>query len=372
MLIGERVAGIKRIDNFWSVLDDIDLFVFPDVYDGPLQEHLVSLGKRVWGGRCGEELELCRPESKEHLKKLGIDIGPYQVIKGLDALREYLKAHDDQYVKISRTRGDMETFHSESYGLIEPKLDELEYTLGAKKKIMEFVVEEAINDAVEIGYDGWTIDGRFTKNCMTGVEVKDKGLVMKTLKYDALPDEVRGVNDKLASTFQKYGYRGFFSSEIRITRDLKSYVIDPCARMGSPPGELFQLMVKNWADIIWNGAAGEIVEPVFAAKWGAELLLLSSWADLNWQSLTFPRSIRENVKLRNLTVIEGKYYVVPQSVGLPEIGAVVATGDTMDAAIKEVRRLADLVRGHYIEVVPDSLDEAKDQFEKLKEFGIKI
>jgi hypothetical protein len=372
MLIGQGVPGIKRVDSFWNILDEIDVFCFPDVYEGPLQVHLQGLGKRVWGGRMGEDLELCRVDSKEHLKSIGIDIGPYKVITGLAALRDYLKNHDDQYVKISRTRGDMETFHAENYDLIEPKLDELEYMLGAKKKIMEFVVEEAINDAVEIGYDGYCIDGKFPKNAMAGIEVKDKGLVMKTLPYASLPEEVRGVNDKLAPTFREFGYRGFFSSEIRITRDLTPYVIDPCARMGSPPGELFQLMVRNWADIVWEGSMGTVVEPIFDAKWGAELLLLSSWADKNWQPVEFPKSIRDNVKLRNLTIIEGKYYVVPQSVGLPEIGAVVATGDSMQGAIDEVRRLADKVTGHYLEVVPDSLDEAKDQFEKLKEFGIKI
>jgi hypothetical protein len=372
MLIGQGIPNIRRVDSFWNILDEIDLFVFPDVYEGPLQVHLQGLGKRVWGGRMGEDLELCRVDSKEHLKSIGIDIGPYKVIKGLDALRDFLKKHDNQYVKISRTRGDMETFHAENYDLIEPKLDELEYMLGAKKKIMEFIVEEAIEDAVEIGYDGYTIDGKFPKNAMAGIEVKDKGLVMKTLPYASLPEEVRGVNDKLAPTFRQFGYRGFFSSEIRITRDLTPYVIDPCARMGSPPGELFQLMVRNWADIVWEGSVGTVVEPIFDAKWGAELLLLSSWADKNWQPVEFPKSIRDNVKLRNLTIIEGKYYVVPQAVGLPEIGAVVATGDSMQAAIDEVRRLAEKVDGHYLEVVPDSLDEAKDQFDKLKEFGIKI
>ena len=372
MLIGQGVPNLKRIDDFWGVLDEIDLFVFPDVYQGPLQVHLQSLGKRVWGGRMGEDLELFRADSKEHLKSIGIDIGPYKVIKGLDNLKDYLKRHDNQYVKVSRTRGDMETFRAKNYNLIAPKLGELEYNLGAKAKIMEFIVEEEIPDAVEVGYDGYTIDGKFPKNAMFGIEIKDKGLVMKTLPYAALPDEVRSVNDKLAPTFREFGYRGFFSSEIRITKDHTPYVIDPCARMGSPPGELFQLMVRNWADIVWEGSMGTVVEPVFDAKWGAELLLLSSWADKNWQPVEFPKSIREHVKLRNLTIIDGKYYVVPQAVGLPEIGAVVATGDSMQAAIDEVRRLAAKVEGHYIETVPDSLDEAKDQFDKLRAFGIKI
>lgn len=372
MLIGEGLPGVTRISSIWEHLDEIDLFVFPDVYQGPLQMHLVSLGKRVWGGRLGEELELDRDASKKHLKSLGIDIGAYKVVKGLDALREHLKAHDNQYIKISRSRGDMETFRSKNYRLIEPRLDELEHSLGAMKKIMKFVVEDEIPDAVEIGYDGYCVGGAFPEKAMWGVEIKDKAFVMQCKPYSALPPQVRSVNEKMAPTLKKYDYRGFISSEIRVTKDGTGYAIDPCARAGSPPSELYQVMVKNWADILWEGAGGVLVEPEFEAKWGAELLLLSSFATKNWQAIEFPKELRENIKLRQATMIEGRYYFVPQMSDMPEIGAVVATGDTMEAAIKECKRISALVEGHYIEVISGSLDEASAEFEKLKDFGISV
>jgi hypothetical protein len=372
LLIGQGIPNVTRLKSIWPMLDEIDLFVFPDVYQGALQVHLASLGKRVWGGRMGEELELDRAAAKVHLDSLGIDIGPYRVIKGLDALRMHLMKHENQYVKISRTRGDMETFKSKNYALIEPRLDELEHKLGAKKKIMEFVVEDEIKPAVEVGYDGYTIDGKFPKNAMWGIEVKDKGFVMQCKPYAKLPEQVKSVNQKMEGTLKNYGYRGFISSEIRITKDGTGYAIDPCARAGSPPSELYQVMVKNWPDILWNGAEGVLVEPEFAAKWGAELLLLSSWATKNWQAVQFPKSIRDNVKLRQLTMIEGKHYFVPQMSDMPEIGAVVATGDTMEDAIKECREIADKVEGHYIEVISGSLDEASEEFAKLRKFGIDV
>jgi len=126
LMIGEGLDGVERVASPWSYYDDIDLWVFPDVYEGDLQDFLVSQGKRVWGCRSGACLEIDRPASKEESKKLGIDIGPYKVITGLDALREHLKANDDQWVKISGTRGDMETFGAKSYEKVEPRLDELE------------------------------------------------------------------------------------------------------------------------------------------------------------------------------------------------------------------------------------------------------
>lgn len=371
-VIGSGVPNIKHVESPWPYIEEVDLWVFPDVYEGPTQEYLASLGKRVWGGRRGEDLELDRAGSKEHCKKLGIDIGPWKAIKGIKALRKHLERHDDQWVKISKTRGDGETFHSENYDLVKPRIDEWEFKLGAKAEIMEFIVEDGINPAVEVGYDGFTIDGKFAKNAMFGIEIKDKGLVMKTLKYDALPEEVRGVNEKLAPTFREFGYRGFFSSELRITKDRTPYLIDPCCRCGSPPSELMWEIVSNWADIMWHGAIGEVVEPVFTAKWGAELLLISDWGDKNWQPLEFPKSIRRNVKLRYLTVIDGRFYQVPQQSAHPEIGAVVATGDTMEAAIKNVTEIAEKVKGFYVDVHPEALDDATEQFAKLKEFGIKV
>lgn len=368
--IGQGIPRVRRLERFWPAVDEIDLFVFPDVYEPDLQVHLASLGKRVWGSRMGAELELDRVASKEHCRRVGIDIGPYVELTGLDALREHLREHEDQYVKIDATRGDMETFHAKNYRLIEPRLDELEHTLGAMKRDKKFIVEQAIRPAVEVGYDGYTIDGRYPRKAFYGIEVKDKGFIGRTKRYDDLPEPVRDVNAKLSPTFRKFGYRGFWSSEVRITPDHKAYLIDPCCRCGSPPNEIYQLMIANLADVLWEGAGGVVVEPEFTGTWAAELLLLSSWADKNWQAIEFPKSIRDNVKLRNLTMIDGRHYFVPQWTGMPEIGAVVAIGNSLPAVIAECQRIAEKVEGHYVEVQVGALDEAQAEIDKLRQFGI--
>ncbi len=364
-MIGYGLDGVECIDSPWGFYDDIDIWIFPDVYEGDLQQFLVDQGKRVWGSRLGCELEIDRPKSKEQSKKLGIDIGPYKVITGLDALRKHLKANDDQWVKISGTRGDMETFGAKTYAHVETRLDELEHNMGALKKVMEFTVEEGINDAVETGYDGYVIDGQYPKGAMTGVEVKDEAYIMKVTSYDRLPEPVRTVNDKLKPALKRYGYRGFISTEVRCTEDGKAYLIDPCCRLGSPPSELYRNLIENIAEVIWHGADGVMIEHEFKAKWGAEVLLISEWADQNWQHITFPDEIRENVKLRNFCRIEGEYYVIPQWTGSAEIGAVVAIGDTAEEAIAECKRLAEMVEGHLLDKPVDALDIALEQLEQV-------
>ncbi len=373
LLVGSGLDEITRVNNIWPLLEEVDLWVFPDVYDGNLQHHLADdLGKHVWGSRLGDRLELDRLYSKKLLKSVGIPIGHYTHVKGLHNLREHLKTRDNQYVKISKTRGDMETFHAKDYSTIEPRLDELEHSLGAKKHTMDFVAEDAIDDAVEVGYDGYCVDGQFPAQAMCGIEIKDKGYVGVIRSQFDMPRAITSANLRIATTLEDYQYRNFLSLEMRITKDGTGYVIDPCMRMGSPPGELAQLMYTNLADILWYGSQGVLVEPQVAGKWGAELLIHSEWADKNWQAISFPEEIRENVKFRNLTKIGGRYYVVPQSVGLPEIGAVVATGSTMEEAIAKVHDLARQVNGYFVELFPDSLDSAQEEVDKLKDFGITL
>ena len=371
-LVGTGIPGVTRCNDYWEILDDIDLFVFPDIYNGSLQLHLESLGKRVWGSRRGDELELYREDSKEYLNSIGVNIGKYEVIKGIPNLREYLKEHKNQYVKVSTTRGDMETFKSKNYNLVEPKIDELEYNLGAKKTIMEFIVEDAIVDAVEVGYDGFCVDGQWPEHSMCGIEVKDQCYIGIFKEYAKMPKQILEVNAKISGALKEYGYKNFFCCEMRITKDGTPWVIDPMTRFGSPPGELAQNMYTNLAEILWFGAEGQLVDPIAENKYGAELLIHSSWADKNWQPIEFPKEIKNNIKLRNMTIIDGRYYVVPQAVGLPEIGAVVATGSTIEEACDKVKECAEQIEGYYIETYPDSLDKSCEQIEKLKNFGIEL
>lgn len=357
--IGEGIDEIERVSSIWPHVDDVDLFVFPDVYEGALQKYLADQGKRVWGCRMGEELELDRATVKEHCRGLGIDVGPYTVLKGIDALRAHLKRRGDQFVKIPALRGDMETFRADNYALIEPRLNELANNVASKT--MEFICEDEIPDAIEVGYDGYTVDGRFPKEGIVGVEVKDQAYACAAMAYRDLPASVRGVNAKLADTLKSYTYRGFISTEIRATPDGKAYLIDPCARCGSPPSELYQMMIGNLADVMWEGSEGIVIEPELIKPFGAELLLISEWADKNWQHVDFPGSIRDHVKLRNLMMIDGEHYVSPQCNGTTAVGAVVAMGDTLEQAIAECKRLAEKVEGYSIEKPTRALDKAGEQ-----------
>ena len=364
-MIGAGVTGIERVDSPWTILDDVDIFVFPDVYESDVQNYLASLGKRVWGCRSGSELEIDRAESKEISKGLGIEVGNYETMVGIDKLRKYLKSHNDQFVKISRTRGDMETFHASKYEAVDARLDELDYKLGPKADLIEFIVEDNTGPAIEVGYDGYTIDGKFPDYCLVGVEAKDTAYVAKQMKYTKIPEAVRDVNTKLSPQLKKYKYRGFLSTEIRNTEDGHAFLIDPCCRMGSPPGELYQIIVKNLGEVIWYGAEGVLIEPEFAGKWGAELIMKSEAAAEGWIKVTCPKEYEDNVKLRYYTEYDGSRYVIPQANKMMFVGAVVAFGNTAKEAIDKCGAIAKKVDAFEIDSQPEALEKALEDLKEI-------
>lgn len=370
-VIGTGLEGVERVTNFWDHVHQADIFFFPDVYDGDLQVHLRQMGKPVWGAAKGEELELMRWQTKMFLKKdLHLPVQPVERIIGVQALRDHLMDSENKYVKISLLRGDFETFHHNNYELSEPILDDIEQKLGPYKDSKEFIVEDAIDDAVEVGYDGFTIDGEFPDPAFFGYEIKDVAFIGAVRPYAKLPKPVRQVNEALAPVFEAYSYRGFWSSELRVPKDGKPYLTDPCCRAGSPPSELYQELFRNWGEIIWAGAHGELVAPEPVARYGVEVLIHSQWADQHWQALYVEPEVRKWVKLRNLCQVEDTLYVAPQVVGLPEIGAVVAVDDSLLGAIKKVKDYCNMVTGYTIELNLERVAEAVQVIQQAKDQGI--
>jgi hypothetical protein len=380
MLIAKGLPGITRVDNFWDKLDEIDLVVFPDIYMGGLQYHLAKPtergghGMRVWGSRHAEELEMYRKESKRVMKEAGLDIGPWKEVVGIPALREYLKYNENVYVKISTTRADSETFKSENYRMIEPRLDKLEHRLGKKKDFMRFIVEEEIKAAVvNLGYDGYTVDGKFPDQAMTGVEIKDKAYLGRSMPYDKLPKQIQETNAKIAMLLERFQCRNFFTLEMAVDKKDTPYIIDPCARWASPPGELCTMMYSDMPQVMWAGGNGELMNPTMAAKWGAEVLIHSDWATSNWQPIWFPPKIADQVKLRNHALIDKKLYVIPQLAAEPApIGAVVGVGDTPEEAIDSVKEACKQIKGYGVETPVEAFDDAMKEIEKLKGSGIEL
>jgi len=375
-MIGVGLEGIEVVDSIYGPhFDEVDLFVFPDIYFGYEQEMLEKMGKAVWGSRTGECLELKREGMKQILTALDLPVGKFTHIKGIANLRAFLKENENVYVKIDKFRGTFETFHAPNYKEVEPKLDEVEYNIGAFKHIIEFTCEEALPDRVEVGTDCWAITDdngicHYPEHTISGIEIKDVGFASIFKKYADIPEVVTRFNTKMKPVFAAYNWRGFMSTEVRVGEDMEPYMIDLCARAPSPPNELYQEQYSNLADCIWAGANGIVIEPEATAKYGAEIMLHSSWADKGWQPISFPEELRDRVKLRNATKIDDVYYAIPQACGLPEVGAVIGLGETLQEALDDAVANAEQVTGYYLEAKMSAIDSIKEECEKLDKLGL--
>lgn len=370
LLVGDGFNDIERIKFPLDKADEIDLWVFLDLYHSDLQCYLEEHGARVWGARKGEELELYRWEFKEYLKRIGLPVQPMEHVIGFQKLRERLKAVKNKYVKTSFVRGDFETFRHDSYQLSEPRIDELEHTLGPAKVNYEFIVEDEIPEAVEVGYDGFTIDGQWPSHAMCAIEIKDCGMIGSALPYGKLPEPVRHVNSKLSDALQRYRYRGFLSTEIRYTKEKKPYFIDPCCRLGTPSNELLQELFSDWPQVVWDGATGKVTSPKIKNNFAVMAVVHSEWAVNDWQALHYPKELDEFIKLRFHTRINEKNYVAPQPVGLPDLGGVVGAGPTLLAAIKQCKERASQIKGYQVKCDLESIDKALEQIQLGEKYGV--
>jgi phosphoribosylamine-glycine ligase len=195
-------------------------------------------------------------------------------------------------------------------------------------------------------------------------------MIGTALPYNRLAEPVKVVNEKISGALKKYNYRGFLSTEIRYTKDKKPFFIDPCCRLGTPSNELLQELFEGWANVLWEGAVGNMVTPKVKAKFAVMAVIHSEWAVNDWQALHYPKALDEHVKLRFHTRIGGEDYVSPQPVGMPDLGGVVGTGNTLLEAVAQCKERAGQIKGYQLKVSLESISEALESIKKGEELGI--
>ena len=368
--LAEGFAEFDRVPDIWEIVDDVDLFVFPDLYQGPLQEYLVSQGKRVFGCRNGDELENFRAEAKEHFASLGIPQAPYEVVQGVDALRKYLKSRgeDKVWIKISLTRKDTETFPSVGYELVKNRIDQFEADLGPMAKNMEFLVEDDLPETLDVAIDTFCADGLYPDTVVIGNEVKGEAYLGAVKQWDELPRQLTNIYDKLSPTLEKYQYRCLISLESRCQGN-KVWLCDPCTRAGSPPFEVQLNWITNLPEMLWEIADGKMPEPKYAGKYGFELIIHSDWAPKHPLRVEFPEEYRDKIKFRYASQFKDGLWIMPQDGG-PRIAAAVTTGNDIEACFEECKEIAGSLNGIQVETFTRAMVDLRENLKKLSSWGI--
>lgn len=372
-IVGEGIPGVERIHNVWDYFEEVDIWYFSNLHFGSFQEWLRNRGCLVFGSGRGEDMELYRGKMKKLQKELDMPLNEYEEVEGVSKLREYLKDKENLWVKIDLFRGDNVTFHFENMELCEEVLLGLESDLGANKENQLFIVEKPIENAIEYGYDGFCIDGRYPDHTVFGIEVKDSAYAGVFTSYDRLPNPVKEANEKLSPVFNQYGYRGWYSNEMRAMSKNKAVLTDMTCRQPEPPTSLIVELLEDFPLYVWQVAYGYVPNVKAKYKYGVQIVIKSEWAMTKPQPISFPEKYNDFVKIKNLYIENGVRKFVPaDGIEMCECGAVIGMGNTLNEAINNAKKIAKEVKGYNLKINGDALDEAQAEVDKLTRSGIKI
>lgn len=368
LIVGRGYGDIIRVRDFWDVKDKVDLFVFPDIYDGDLQLELERQGFRVWGSRKAEEYEYRRGFFLDTCKEVGLETPKYKKCVGVTALREYLAEHDDLWIKVEM-RGDRETWHHRNITLSTPVLDALAYYYGPVKELVPFWAVHNIDTDVEASYDGYEVTSpggavQWPKMAFLSYETKNMCSIVHCVKYTDLAEPVRMVNEKFGPKLAERNNRSQFGTEIKIDGDTVIF-LDSTNRMPSPPGEMILELVTNLGEVFYEGAIGELVEMDLAAEFAVQVNLYSDWAGSNHLPIQVPEEIDQWVKLGDCCRDEdGIDWIVPKEVEDPisgwrkNCGGVVAIGPSIEKCIELVKERCEQIESLDTEAQIECLAES--------------
>jgi hypothetical protein len=366
--IGTGITGVKRIHDFYKHVDEADIIYFFDCYDGEMAHWLKSQGKKVFSSLRGEQIEIDKVMFLETLEELELPCPKTYLAEGMKELCDYLKEHDGETLFMKNLhRGDFESRKFTSMAQSRPFLDDLKKRLGSASDTIEVLVQHKIEAECEVGWDGYQVNGEYTKNGIVGYEIKDKGFVGKV--FENKPEILAQIDDAFSPVFKKLGYQGNYSTEIRITEDGTPYFIDATCRVPSPPGEAMCELYGNWAEATYQIACGEVPKLIPKAQYVAVIILTSSWYNNHELHVKFPAKIKEFVKLKNYTKRDGEYYCIPN--GNEEFfGAVIAYGDSVEDATELCHEYAEMVEADEMDFDDEIFEDAEEAISKGEQFGI--
>jgi phosphoribosylamine-glycine ligase len=361
--------GIERVYDFWDVLDEADLVVFPDVGNAGLQEWLRRQGKPVFGSGAAARLERDRWYLKSVCKKYELGCAEAMPVTGVENLRNILsEMKDDQlHIKLSTFRGEAETFKHEDPVDTARRLNELALKMEPYGDHAEFVIEQPIqgDPCVEVGADLLVnVGGVMPAENLWGYEVKD---VCYGGRVGKLPQRLQECVDKLAPILEQFDYRGPMSTETRET-DQGSYFIDFTARYPNPPSALMRFMVHNLGETMWEGAHGRVVESEWLAPIGVQIIFKSEYGKENPLRITSERWDR--TVLYGHCQYDGTDYAVSPS-KLTECGAAIGMGTTLSQAMEEAVEVAENIKGRDLDINLGALEQLTEAIENGDELGIR-
>jgi hypothetical protein len=232
----------------------------------------------------------------------------------------------------------METWHWRDKTLDSGRLDALAVKLGPFQDHMPFLVVDAIDCEIEVGGDTYCVDGYWPSMMLCGLENKDRCYLAEVKNREEMPQELVDIIEAFSPQMNKLRYRNQWSMETRDGR-----FIDPTCRGGLPSTASQLNTWENFPEIVLAGANGKCLDPIPKFKFSSEAILSLNGKKDDWGKIVIPPELSESVQLASCCEIDGAICFPPDGHEGEDVGWLVAGGETMEEAIEELNRLADLL-----------------------------
>jgi hypothetical protein len=328
-ITGYGFNSIKKISDFGAALEDgVNVIFFTDSGFGALADYLRKDGYYVISADAkSEKLELDRVYVRKVLEKLGVKAPPGKVVKGIQGVVQAIKDYKGQkvFIKISRVRGDVETF-----GTNDPYEAEIILSKGLFRIIsdgVKFVVEEELK-GVEIGVDAFINKNGFVPIVAETIEVKGSG---NATKFVPLKESIwHDVLKKFEPWLVKNGYVGYFCLEGFFDgKDI--YVTDVTPRPGYICSYAYPKIIKNYPDFIVKLAKNEEILPEYNHKYSVQLGLYTDDTETpRVIDIDNPNKNLKWIAFRRTIFTNNRYWYVP---GDPLIISSISEDDNLGNAV---------------------------------------
>ena len=372
MNLGQGIPNVTRLDSFEQGRDRADLIVFPDCQHGDIQMDLQKRGFKCFGGGSATKLENNRKYFKEKLKEWGLPLNDFDIEKGIDNLMKNIeKAELPVFVKISETRGDMET--KGVFDIVNARsffaLQKISMGLNGEKR--DFIIEKNL-PGIECGIDTLCIKGTMPNMVQAGIEGKDAFYFCRMIERDMLPKGMEDINEKLCAYIKENEVSTFICTENRVN-DRVFYFTDATIRGGIPPTETMMTNFTNLGDMLMKGAEGICEEPKFQKEYACQLILKSDEILSRELRVTFDKKYRDNIHFYNYCMKDGDVYTVPMNTpGHNIVCSVIGLGDSLEEARENLYEIADTIKTDDLCIDTHAFDDMYDIIDDCYKEGIKI
>lgn len=375
--IGENIDGMERIHYFFDHLENADFIFVPDTYCFDIVEWLKKHEYPCAGAGASELLENDRWHGRKVQEKAGLPVQLTIKIKGIAQFRDFAQ-HPEKYVegnvpkewyiKLDTFRGIEESFKLIDYKDIESTIDSISYKLGPYKEDVVFICEELIS-GIEPGTDAVTWEGDTMYPSTVGYEEKGVGYLCRVYQKESdMPPTMVAVNSVYNSEFKKNKTRFFYSTECIVDKNGIPFIIDPTIRNAAPGVAAIQCeLIENYSHVIYGLATGQRIDPIMNHKYAAALAMENANAQKQWTNISFPKDMRQWVKLRMAAKKGSDYYAVP---GFDSVCTAIGFGNTIQEAIDTVKERAKMVKGKGLSKPTKELEELAENIQEGKRRGI--